>query len=238
MTSCVWPLVSTCNCTGKVLASWKRCVWQGNQALVYFEWAKQGGPLRSMRREMPVGLTERPTSVPYRLLNNWMWYLTLWDCPGVAVAISDMKWRAADALFSTRLSSSSGNEKTTGMQGKEGRGSWQALGNQSHETHHTSAAPSKISNFIWLLLWSLCLNDSSFISMNTRMGSVSLHGLVSLVKTHLSHGIVQFGNFIFRHLVTMDGPGGKHSLCGTAADEFSFTLPHTYAPTVTYSCSV
>lgn len=60
------------------------------------------------------------------------------------------------------------------------------------------------------------------------MGSVSLHGLVSLVKTHLSHGIVQFGNFIFRHLVTMDGPGGKHSLCGTAADEFSFTLPHTY----------
>lgn len=120
----------------------------GNQALVYFEWAKQGGPLRSMRREMPVGLTERSTSVPYRLLNNWMWYLTLWDCPGVAVAIPDMKCRAADALFSTRLSSSSGNEKTTGMQGKEGRGSWQALGNQSHETHHTSAAPSKISNFI------------------------------------------------------------------------------------------
>lgn len=36
--------------------------------------------------------------------------------------------------------------------------------------------------------------------------------------------------------MTVWGPGGTHSQCGTAADKFPFTLPHIpYVPTVTYS---
>lgn len=50
--------------------------------------------------------------------------------------------------------------------------------------------------------------------------------------------IVDFAKFIFRHLVTTGGPGGTHSKCGTAADEFPFTLPYTYVHAVTYSLSV
>lgn len=50
--------------------------------------------------------------------------------------------------------------------------------------------------------------------------------------------IVEFAKSIFRHLVTMGGPGGTHSQFGMAADKFPFTLPCIYGATVTYSIRV
>lgn len=64
--------------------------WWVSQPRCYFESSKHGGLLRSERRQMPLGLTGRPTSVPSWLLNDQIWYLMLWEGPEVTAALPDI----------------------------------------------------------------------------------------------------------------------------------------------------
>lgn len=71
----------------------------GSQPYCYFEEAKRGGLLRSVHRQMPMDLTGWPTSDPSRLLNDQIWYLTLWEWPGVTAAIPDIPVKSSCLSF-------------------------------------------------------------------------------------------------------------------------------------------
>lgn len=71
----------------------------GSQPYCYFEEAKRGGLLRSVHRRMPMDLTGWPTSDPSCLLNDQIWYLTLWEWPGVTAAIPDISVKSSCLSF-------------------------------------------------------------------------------------------------------------------------------------------
>lgn len=102
----------------------------GSQPCCYFEWAKQGSLLRSERRQMPMDLTVWPTSVPSQLLNDQIWYLTLWSGRGLQLLSQTSLWRGVDSLSSSSLVFifREWNEKTTEIPSVDGRWSWQAWG--------------------------------------------------------------------------------------------------------------
>lgn len=59
----------------------------------------RGGLLRSERRRMPMVLTGWSTSAPSQLLNDLVWYLTLWEWPEVTVAIPDISVKSSCRSF-------------------------------------------------------------------------------------------------------------------------------------------
>lgn len=234
-TSCTWLLVSTWTCAGKALASWKQCVWQEDQAPGYFEQGNQGGPFRSELRRMPMGLTGLTTSAASRQ-SKWMNVIP--DAGGGAKGYSCYarhlcsEQLTVSSPLAANLCSLLGNELATGMPGKEGKWMWQASANHCHKIYHASGAACQKN----ILNWGSC---PLLQSLNWPRFSATLYVDAPVHKPVLWDLQCSRISWAFLGILwPCGGTGGMHSQCGTAADEFPFTMPRAYVSTVTYSGSL
>lgn len=155
------------------------CVWQGEPSTgvrnlaVILRGQSLAVRLDQSAEGMPTGLTGWPTSVPSRLLNDRVWYLTLWEWPGVTAAIPDIsvKGSCLSILHLLPFFFLREWESYRNVRG-EGRWSWQASGNHCHKTPRAFTATHKYP-WNWI---SPILSHYSLHSINPTIHSdSSLH---------------------------------------------------------------